>query len=125
MELAAHGASAMVAYFSLVDTDMIRNGVDNDPRATALIHALLKAFSAKMPVHKAALAIVEGLEERRRSVTAPARWSRIAAFRGIAGPVGDVALARRAPFRRALLDLDTPLSFTTGATTRQPCPRTV
>jgi len=31
VELASHGASAMTAYFSLIETDMIRQGVDADP----------------------------------------------------------------------------------------------
>jgi NAD(P)-dependent dehydrogenase (short-subunit alcohol dehydrogenase family) len=31
VELARHGASAMTAYFSLIETDMIRQGVDADP----------------------------------------------------------------------------------------------
>ncbi|ANY22164.1 SDR family NAD(P)-dependent oxidoreductase [Gordonia terrae] len=110
VELATHGASAMVAYFALIDTDMIRNGVDSDPGAAALINALPKVFSKKVSAEQAATALVEALERRRRSVTFPAQWSRVAAVRGIAGPIGDVAMARRTPFRRALLDVDTPLS---------------
>ncbi|WP_439030828.1 SDR family NAD(P)-dependent oxidoreductase [Gordonia terrae] len=106
VELAAHGASAMVAYFSLIDTDMIRDGVDNDPRAAALLHTLPKSFSTKISAHEAATALVNGIERRRRSVTVPAKWGRVAALRGIAGPIGDVAITRRTPFVRALLDLD-------------------
>ena len=37
VELASHGASAMTAYFSLIETDMIRQGVDADPHVLALL----------------------------------------------------------------------------------------
>jgi NAD(P)-dependent dehydrogenase (short-subunit alcohol dehydrogenase family) len=36
VELAHHGASATTAYFSLIQTDMIRNGVDADPAITEM-----------------------------------------------------------------------------------------
>jgi NAD(P)-dependent dehydrogenase (short-subunit alcohol dehydrogenase family) len=49
VELASHGASAMTAYFSLIETDMIRQGVDADPHALALLSAMPKFHTQANP----------------------------------------------------------------------------
>jgi NAD(P)-dependent dehydrogenase (short-subunit alcohol dehydrogenase family) len=106
VELASHGASAMTAYFSLIETDMIRQGVDADPRVLALLSAMPKFILKRIQPHTAAAAIADGLERRQRSVTVPGRWRPFAALRGVAGPIFDVRLARDAVVRRALAQLD-------------------
>jgi NAD(P)-dependent dehydrogenase (short-subunit alcohol dehydrogenase family) len=72
VELASHGASAMTAYFSLIETDMIRQGVDADPHVLALLSAMPKFILKRIPPQTAAAAIADGLERRQRSVTLPA-----------------------------------------------------
>jgi NAD(P)-dependent dehydrogenase (short-subunit alcohol dehydrogenase family) len=106
VELARHGASAMTAYFSLIETDMIRRGVDADPEVHALLSAMPKFVLKRIQPHSAASAIGDGLERRRRSITAPGRWRPVAALRGVAGPIVDAKLARDANVRRALTQLE-------------------
>jgi NAD(P)-dependent dehydrogenase (short-subunit alcohol dehydrogenase family) len=106
VELASHGASAMTAYFSLIETDMIRQGVDADPHVSALLSAMPKFILKRIRPQTAAAAIADGLERRQRSVTVPGRWRPVAALRGIAGPVIDARLARDAGVRRALAQLE-------------------
>jgi NAD(P)-dependent dehydrogenase (short-subunit alcohol dehydrogenase family) len=106
VELASHAASAMTAYFSLIETDMIRQGVDADPHVLALLSAMPKFILKRIQPHTAAAAIADGLERRQRSVTVPGRWRPFAALRGVAGPIFDVRLARDAVVRRALAQLD-------------------
>ena len=106
VELASHGASAMTAYFSLIETDMIRQGVDADPHVLALLSAMPKFILKRIQPQTAAAAIADGLERRQRSVTVPGRWRPVAALRGVAGPIFDVRLARDAVVRRALAQLD-------------------
>jgi NAD(P)-dependent dehydrogenase (short-subunit alcohol dehydrogenase family) len=106
VELASHGASAMTAYFSLIDTDMIRQGVDADPHALALLSAMPKFILKRIQPQTAAAAIADGLERRQRSVTVPGRWRPMAALRGVAGPIVDARLARDAAVRRALAQLE-------------------
>jgi NAD(P)-dependent dehydrogenase (short-subunit alcohol dehydrogenase family) len=48
VELARHGASATTAYFSLIQTDMIRNGVDADPAITEML-ARIAGAAAQAP----------------------------------------------------------------------------
>ncbi len=106
VELASHGASAMTAYFSLIETDMIRQGVDADPHVLALLSAMPKFILKRIQPQTAAAAIADGLERRRRSVTVPGRWRPVAALRGVAGPMVDARLARDAAVRRALAQLE-------------------
>ena len=106
VELASHGASAMTAYFSLIETDMIRQGVDADPHVLALLSAMPKFILKRIQPQTAAAAIADGLERRRRSVTVPGRWRPVAALRGVAGPMVDARLARNATVQRALAQLE-------------------
>jgi NAD(P)-dependent dehydrogenase (short-subunit alcohol dehydrogenase family) len=106
VELASHGASAMTAYFSLIETDMIRQGVDADPHVLALLSAMPKFILKRIQPQTAAAAIADGLERRQRSVTVPGRWRPVAALRGVAGPIVDARLAHDAAVRRALAELD-------------------
>ena len=107
VELASHGASAMTAYFSLIETDMIRQGVDADPHVLALLSAMPKFILKRIQPQTAAAAIADGLERRRRSVTVPGRWRPVAALRGVAGPIVDARLARDVAVRGALAQLET------------------
>ncbi len=106
VELAAHGASAMTAYFSLIETDMIRQGVDADPHVLALLSAMPKFILKRIQPQAAAAAIADGLERRKLSITVPGRWRPVAALRGVAGPIVDARLARDAGIQRALAQLE-------------------
>ena len=84
----------MTAYFSLIETDMIRQGVDADPHLLALLAATPKFFLKRIQPHTAAAAIVDGLERQKRVIAVPGRWRPFAALRGVPGPALDVKLAR-------------------------------
>jgi NAD(P)-dependent dehydrogenase (short-subunit alcohol dehydrogenase family) len=102
VELAGHGASAMTAYFSLIETDMIRQGIDADPHVSALLSAMPKFILKRIQPTTAAAAIADGLERRKPAITVPGRWKPVAALRGVAGPIVDAKLARDAAVQRAL-----------------------
>ena len=106
VELARHGASAMTAYFSLIETDMVRQGVDSDPHVSALLSAMPKFILKRIQPTTAAAAIAGGLERRQHSITVPGRWRPVAALRGVAGPIVDAKLARDAVVQRALTKLE-------------------
>jgi NAD(P)-dependent dehydrogenase (short-subunit alcohol dehydrogenase family) len=106
VELASHGASAMTAYFSLIETDMIRDGLDADPHALALLEAGPKFMLKRIKPATAATAIADGLERRTSAITVPGRWRPIAALRGVALRPLDARLARDADVQAALSGLE-------------------
>lgn len=106
VELAAHGVSTTVAYFSLIDTDMIRHGIDDDPVVDELLAALPRPLLKRLQPGAAATALADGLSHRSPRVMAPARWTPISALRGFIGPALDPRLARTPRIQAALAELD-------------------
>lgn len=106
VELAAHGVSTTVAYFSLIDTDMIKHGVDDDPIVDELLAALPKPLLKRLQPAAAAEALADGLTRRSPRVMAPARWQPVSALRGIVAPALDPRLARNPRIQAALAELD-------------------
>ena len=99
VELADHEASVLTAYFSLVQTDMVARGVDEDPMVMELLGTLPKAMLRRIPPAVAANAIADGLERRSSRVIRPGLWRPVSALRGLLGPALD---ARFATDRRIL-----------------------
>ena len=61
IELAGHGVTTTTAYFSLINTKMIKDGVDADPVVGQLLNALPPPFRLRLPPETAAAALVDGL----------------------------------------------------------------
>ena len=105
-ELAMHGVSVMTAYFSLIETDMIRDGLDADPHLHALLSASPKFMLKRIQPERAAAAIVQGIEARRRRLTVPGRWRPVSTLRGIAAPVLDAKFLTDKAVQGALVELE-------------------
>jgi NAD(P)-dependent dehydrogenase (short-subunit alcohol dehydrogenase family) len=101
VELAAHGVSTTIAYFSLIETNMIKRGVDDDP-----VGALPRAFLKRLQPETAATAIANGLAHRSPRIMEPSRWKPISALRGLIAPAMDSHLARDRRTLAALSQLD-------------------
>jgi NAD(P)-dependent dehydrogenase (short-subunit alcohol dehydrogenase family) len=93
IELADHGVSVLTAYFSLVQTEMIAHGVDEDPMVVELLRTLPKPMLKRIKPAAAATAIVDGLEARAPRVIRPALWRPVSALRGLLGPGLDARFA--------------------------------
>ncbi len=96
----------MTAYFSLIETDMIRQGVDADPHVSALLSAMPKFILKRIQPQNATAAIADSLERRQPFITVPGRRRLVAALRGVAGPIVDARLAHDAGVRLALARLE-------------------
>ena len=105
-ELAMHGASVMTAYFSLIETDMIRDGIDADPHLHALLSASPKFMLKRIKPEAAAEAIVQGIVDRRVRLTVPGRWRPVSTLRGIAAPVLDAKYLTDQAVQGALAELE-------------------
>ena len=99
VEVADRGVSVLTAYFSLVDTDMIRHGVDEDDVVMELLSTLPKPMLKRVTPASAATALVDGLEQRSARIIHPGLWRPVSALRGLLGPGMD---ARFAADRRIL-----------------------
>jgi NAD(P)-dependent dehydrogenase (short-subunit alcohol dehydrogenase family) len=106
LELRQHGASASVAYFGWVDTEMVHRALDRDPLRDRLLGTLPPPLRKRIPPAEAAEAIVRGIERRRAQIFRPRRWELVSLLRGILGPLSDAALPRDEEAMSVLLELD-------------------
>ncbi|WP_367881075.1 SDR family NAD(P)-dependent oxidoreductase [Streptomyces sp. P3] len=106
VELAAHGVSVTTAYFAMINTDMIRQSVDEDPAARALLNGLPKVLHKRISPEEAARAIVAGLRRGDARVVRPRRWSAVSALRGVLAPVMDSRMAGDGKVQRIVASLD-------------------
>jgi NAD(P)-dependent dehydrogenase (short-subunit alcohol dehydrogenase family) len=93
VELAAHGVSTTIAYFALIDTNMIKHGVDEDPVVGDLLGTLPRAMLKRLAPETAAAALANGIAHRVPRVMVPSRWKPMSALRGLVAPVLDSHLA--------------------------------
>lgn len=106
VEVAAHGVSTTTAYFSLIETDMIKHGVDDDPLVEELLAALPRPLLKRLQPDAAATALIDGLARRSPRVMAPARWKPVSALRGLIALALDPRLANNTRTQAALAALD-------------------
>jgi NAD(P)-dependent dehydrogenase (short-subunit alcohol dehydrogenase family) len=98
-ELAPLGASATVAYFGWVETDLVRDSLDrrDDGRGGRILGEILPAFLLKRISPQAAGAtIVRALEERAPRAFSPKIWRYLSAVRGLINPLLDRRMDRDA-----------------------------
>lgn len=115
VELADHGVSTMIAYFSMVHTPMITQGVDGDPLADQLLATMPQTMVKRIAPGAAAAVIVDGLARRSPTVFAPSRWKPLSALRGLVNPMLDSRMSHDLRTQAALSALDArPASDTTA-----------
>jgi len=115
VELADHGVSVLTAYFSLVQTDMIARGVDEDPVVMELLGALPKPMLKRITPAQAAAGIADGLEGRAARVIRPNLWGPVSGLRGLLGPALDTRFTRDRRILDVLARLDARPSATPAA----------
>jgi NAD(P)-dependent dehydrogenase (short-subunit alcohol dehydrogenase family) len=105
-ELIQHGASASVAYFGFIDTEMVHQGLDHDPLASRMSAALPRVLAKRLQPTVAGEAIVRGIERRQPRIIQPRRWAAMSALRGILGPLTDARVERDETVQADLRELD-------------------
>jgi NAD(P)-dependent dehydrogenase (short-subunit alcohol dehydrogenase family) len=96
-ELAQHGASASVAYFGFIDTEMVHRALDQDPLAGRLLQTFPGPLRKRIPPAAAGEAIARGIERRAPRIIRPRRWVAMSILRGVLNPLTDASLERDAP----------------------------
>jgi NAD(P)-dependent dehydrogenase (short-subunit alcohol dehydrogenase family) len=106
VELKPHGASASVAYFGFIDTEMVHQAIDADPLADRLMAASPKVLHKRLPPSAAGAAIVRGIERRQPRIIRPRRWTVLSVLRGIVNPLIDAHMERDEETQAITRELD-------------------
>jgi NAD(P)-dependent dehydrogenase (short-subunit alcohol dehydrogenase family) len=106
LELAQHGASASVAYFGFIDTELVHRMLDQDPVLRPGLEAFPRPLRKRLQPRVAGEAIVQGIERRAPRIIRPRRWALLSALRGVIGPAFDARGERDAEIQHTLRELD-------------------
>jgi NAD(P)-dependent dehydrogenase (short-subunit alcohol dehydrogenase family) len=106
VELKPHGASASVAYFGYIDTEMVHQAIDADPLVDRMMAAAPKVLHKRLPPSAAGKAIVRGIERRQPRIIRPHRWTALSVLRGILNPLMDLQMERDAETQSIARELD-------------------
>jgi NAD(P)-dependent dehydrogenase (short-subunit alcohol dehydrogenase family) len=96
VEVAHLGVTVGCAYFSWIDTPMVR-GADADPIGANMRSKLKGPIGKTYPVADAAEAVVLGIEQRARHVMAPGWIRALLLLRGLMQPLSDLQTRGLAP----------------------------
>jgi NAD(P)-dependent dehydrogenase (short-subunit alcohol dehydrogenase family) len=105
-ELVQHGASASVAYFGFIDTEMVHRAIDEDPLASEMLSTFPRPLRKRLAPAVAGEAIVRGIERRSPRIIRPRRWIPMSILRGVLGPITDARVERDATAQRLLREID-------------------
>lgn len=106
VELAAHGATAGIAYFGVVHTDMTHEMLDADDLGRRVGALLPWPLNRRLTPRRAARTVVEGIRRRSAATVAPAGWRQYAWLRGLINPLIDHRMATDTDMHRLLLELE-------------------
>ena len=106
LELAPYGASAGVAYFGFIDTEMTRRMIYPDPAVTKLLSAAPRAMVKRLAPSAAGESIARGIERRAPRIIRPRVYAPISALRGVIGPLIDRQFARDERVLEAVREMD-------------------
>lgn len=107
LELAPHGVTAGVAYFGVVDTQLARTTLDDDPLGRELEKRLPPPLRRRLTAGQAAGVLADAIERRAGRTLAPAIWQPWALLRGLVNVVADAYLARDRHVHTFVRDLET------------------
>ena len=104
-EVHHHGVGVGVGYFSWIDTDLVR-GADSHPALAGRRDRLPSFARRTYPVSAVGDAVVEGVENRARSVFVPG-WVRVMkALRGVLSPLSERDALKQWPEDEAAFERD-------------------
>lgn len=107
LELAAHGVTTGVAYFGVVDTQLARTTLDDDPLGRELERRLPLPLRRRITADQAATVLADAIARRAGRTLAPAVWQPWALLRGLVNVAADAYLAGDRHIHRFIHDLET------------------
>ena len=107
VELVPHGASASVAYFGFIDTEMVHRAIDADPLAEQMKGVLPRVLRKRLSPAQAGEAVAHGIEKRAPRIIAPKRWAAFSVLRGVVNPLFDDYMLKDEDTQAIVRSLDT------------------
>lgn len=107
LELAAHGVTVGVAYFGVVDTQLARTTLDDDPLGRELERRLPPPLRRRITADQAATVLADAIARRAGRSLVPAVWQPWALLRGLVNVAADAYLAGDRRVHRLVHDLET------------------
>lgn len=89
LELAPFGVGVTLAYFGVVETQLTRATLNDDPFGEALEARLPAVLRKRLSAQQAARVLLRAIRQRADNVIAPAAWTPYARLRGLANPLID------------------------------------
>ena len=106
-ELAPFGASATVAYFGWVDTELVRGSLDRQDAGKWLAEVMPSFLLRADHPEEAGLALARGIEQRAPRMFAPrAPWRYFSALRGLINPIFDRRSESDASFAKVIREAE-------------------
>ncbi|MDV7355344.1 SDR family oxidoreductase [Rhodococcus oxybenzonivorans] len=106
LELAGYGASAGVAYFGMVDTQLARATLDDDELGRKLDARLPRPLRRRISAEDAATVIADAIARRAGRTLAPAAWQPWALGRGLVNVLADGYLVADRDCHELIRELD-------------------
>jgi NAD(P)-dependent dehydrogenase (short-subunit alcohol dehydrogenase family) len=106
LELIPHGASASVAYFGFIDTEMVHRAIDQDPLAGEMLGTFPRPLHKRLAPSVAGEAIARGIERRQPRIIRPRRWVLMSVLRGVLGPLTDAQAERDEKVLKIVREID-------------------
>lgn len=92
LELAPHGVTVTTSYFGIVETQLARATLNDDPLGKLMDQHVPWPLRRRITAEQAARAITNAIESRAHSRTAPGTWIPLGLMRGILTPLLDLYL---------------------------------
>ncbi|MGX7729078.1 short-chain dehydrogenase/reductase [Rhodococcus sp. 2H158] len=106
LELARTGATASVAYYGFVDTELARNTLDRDPLGARVGELLPWPMNRRVSAEHAAAVTVRAIEHRAPRIVTPRLWGVYSVLRGMVNPLIDRWLVRDRTVHALIEDLE-------------------
>jgi NAD(P)-dependent dehydrogenase (short-subunit alcohol dehydrogenase family) len=106
LELAGYGATAGVAYFGVVETQLARATLDDDELGRQLDARLPGPLRRRITADRAATVLADAIARRAGRTLAPAAWQPWALLRGLVNVFADVYLASDGRIHQLIRELE-------------------
>lgn len=106
LELAQHGVSVTVSYFGLVDTQLARATLDDDPVGATLEERLPAPLRKRISAQEAGEVLLQAIQQRAETSMAPMAWQPYSRLRGLINPAMDRVLMADPSLSQLLRDLE-------------------